>query len=708
MSRQIILNGTTANDGTGDNLRVTADKINNNFLELYGAVHVQPNGDVIIKSNNNTGTVYIGDPSNNHITVPNKDSGEPITIGEPTNPAITVPTVPTDPITITSPVNPVVIGDPACANLTVPQCSSQEPVKLTSPTTPIQIGDPTNPSITTPSPTAPNTTPVQIGNGSNPVQVGDPAGPNVKVPPTGSTDPLQISNPTGPINIGNPDTPTISIPSAGGPVDFNTGLDADRVVVTQTNGKLAVDDSLKFGQVKRNLTVTRDFKLEVSDFVIGVPGDAVTNHWVAQNWVNPADDTVYAQLTAGYSDQAMTQGALRLTAGSIAENEKGTEGFTATQDGRNGINSDTPYCSLDVGQANDASRSGVLIYSHTEVGGEQILQGFGTSAGNQIYEDAGGHKIGQIGNQNDTFWLGTGGAFNSPLTVGSRCITWDTDCKVTLSNADDTGIVVPSPASNDPITIGGSQGISVPRDGSSGPSLGNPGTGEPTDGGSGGPNGGPSNPNGTPGLSIPAPWNSDTTPVNPETPAKLKNPDGPIEIGNPKKPDGENKAGPGIYIPTPGSGDPMVVETGLTPLRVVWTDADGILTVDDLFKYDGSIAELEAQFKTKYVEFLTEPTFATTFAPDWKQGTVQTITLTNNMTLNEPVDLPVGGTMTIILKQDGTGSRLISYQANKFIFASGIKTLTTTANAVDMLNIFNTGVEGNAKYMAALTTDYKA
>jgi hypothetical protein len=39
MSRQIILNGTTANDATGDNLRVTADKINNNFSELYGFVN---------------------------------------------------------------------------------------------------------------------------------------------------------------------------------------------------------------------------------------------------------------------------------------------------------------------------------------------------------------------------------------------------------------------------------------------------------------------------------------------------------------------------------------------------------------------------------------------------------------------------------------------------------------------------------------------
>lgn len=35
MARQVILKGTVANDGTGDNLRVTATKINSNFEELY-------------------------------------------------------------------------------------------------------------------------------------------------------------------------------------------------------------------------------------------------------------------------------------------------------------------------------------------------------------------------------------------------------------------------------------------------------------------------------------------------------------------------------------------------------------------------------------------------------------------------------------------------------------------------------------------------
>lgn len=35
MARQNIFTGTTANDGTGDTLRVAADKINQNFVDLY-------------------------------------------------------------------------------------------------------------------------------------------------------------------------------------------------------------------------------------------------------------------------------------------------------------------------------------------------------------------------------------------------------------------------------------------------------------------------------------------------------------------------------------------------------------------------------------------------------------------------------------------------------------------------------------------------
>jgi hypothetical protein len=38
--KQAIGIGTSANDGTGDTLRVALDKVNDNFLELYGYVSI--------------------------------------------------------------------------------------------------------------------------------------------------------------------------------------------------------------------------------------------------------------------------------------------------------------------------------------------------------------------------------------------------------------------------------------------------------------------------------------------------------------------------------------------------------------------------------------------------------------------------------------------------------------------------------------------
>ena len=38
MAKQSIGLGTTANDGTGDTVRVGGDKVNDNFTELYNAL----------------------------------------------------------------------------------------------------------------------------------------------------------------------------------------------------------------------------------------------------------------------------------------------------------------------------------------------------------------------------------------------------------------------------------------------------------------------------------------------------------------------------------------------------------------------------------------------------------------------------------------------------------------------------------------------
>jgi len=65
MARLGINTGTAANDGTGDNLRTGAGKINNNFIELYSALGTGTNlqvgyGKTVIGLSSTTGYVGIG------------------------------------------------------------------------------------------------------------------------------------------------------------------------------------------------------------------------------------------------------------------------------------------------------------------------------------------------------------------------------------------------------------------------------------------------------------------------------------------------------------------------------------------------------------------------------------------------------------------------------------------------------------------------
>jgi hypothetical protein len=98
MARQVINIGTNANDGTGDPLRTAFDKINDNFVELYGAdnnlntldanldvngnsiVTGVTNGDITI-TQNGTGNINLGSIRINGSTISSSDSTQ-ITLAE--------------------------------------------------------------------------------------------------------------------------------------------------------------------------------------------------------------------------------------------------------------------------------------------------------------------------------------------------------------------------------------------------------------------------------------------------------------------------------------------------------------------------------------------------------------------------------------------------------------------------------------------------
>ena len=72
MARQVINIGSSANDGTGDPLRTAFDKINDNFVELYGADNNLNTLDANLDVNNNQITTGV---TNGDITITPNGTG---------------------------------------------------------------------------------------------------------------------------------------------------------------------------------------------------------------------------------------------------------------------------------------------------------------------------------------------------------------------------------------------------------------------------------------------------------------------------------------------------------------------------------------------------------------------------------------------------------------------------------------------------------
>jgi len=92
-------------------------------------------------------------------------------------------------------------------------------------------------------------------------------------------------------------------------------------------------------------------------------------------------------------------------------------------------------------------------------------------------------------------------------------------------------------------------------------------------------------------------------------------------------------------------------------------------------------------------------TYASTLTPDAANGDVQTVTLTGNVTLSAFSNPVSGQTISLIITQDSTGGRTLT---STMKFAGGFKTLSTAANAVDILHISYFGTT----YYASLVTGY--
>jgi hypothetical protein len=90
-----------------------------------------------------------------------------------------------------------------------------------------------------------------------------------------------------------------------------------------------------------------------------------------------------------------------------------------------------------------------------------------------------------------------------------------------------------------------------------------------------------------------------------------------------------------------------------------------------------------------------------TISVDYNNGTVQTATLTGNVILNTNniANMTTGSSLTLILTQDATGSRLLT---SNLKYAANNRTLSTAANSIDSMTIFYTGTN----YLASLVKGY--
>ena len=92
---------------------------------------------------------------------------------------------------------------------------------------------------------------------------------------------------------------------------------------------------------------------------------------------------------------------------------------------------------------------------------------------------------------------------------------------------------------------------------------------------------------------------------------------------------------------------------------------------------------------TNYVETPYSANSSTAITLDLANGTVQIITLTGNATITMPTATS-GKSFVMMLKQDGTGSRTVTWSTVKWAGGTA-PTITSTASRLDLLSFFADG-----------------
>jgi len=143
----------------------------------------------------------------------------------------------------------------------------------------------------------------------------------------------------------------------------------------------------------------------------------------------------------------------------------------------------------------------------------------------------------------------------------------------------------------------------------------------------------------------------------------------------------------------------LIAVTAGTNIAVASPDSAGAVEVSLAGQVDNAVFNYPT-FKGYQETIYTGGTTTGTITPDVQNGNVQSITLTGSITLNAFNNPVSGQSLSLIVKQPSSGGPYTLTSTMKF--AGGTKTLSTTADAIDVISIVYDGTD----YFASLSTNF--
>jgi hypothetical protein len=128
--------------------------------------------------------------------------------------------------------------------------------------------------------------------------------------------------------------------------------------------------------------------------------------------------------------------------------------------------------------------------------------------------------------------------------------------------------------------------------------------------------------------------------------------------------------------------------------NIIRSNDSSAIQVDDGINFNGIATFNASPLFSRYITEKINPlTYSTTITVNANTAPVHKVTLTNN-TGFVITNLPTGGSLSLIIVQDGTGGRTATFgtdASTSVKFAGGSATLSTGGNSIDIVSIFNDG-----------------